>query len=71
MSKDAYEGFAEWYDWMKEKNPAREQFFRKLFVKHNVSKVLDCACGTGQDLIMFHMMGFLVFGSDLSDSSSG
>ncbi len=68
MLKDTYEGFAERYDWMKGSNPAREQFFRQLFEKHRVSKVLDCACGTGVDLIMFHKMGVLVFGSDLSDA---
>jgi SAM-dependent methyltransferase len=68
MLKDAYEGFAERYDWMKGRNPAREQFFRRLFDKHSVSKVLDCACGTGVDLIMFHEMGVSVFGSDLSDA---
>ena len=68
MSKDTYEGFAQRYDWIKEDNPAREQFFRQLFVKHRVSKVLDCACGTGRDLIMFHGMGAAVFGSDLSNA---
>lgn len=68
MPEDAYEGFAARYDWMKAPNPAREQFFRRLFAKHRVSKVLDSACGTGQDLIMFHGMGVEVFGSDLSDA---
>lgn len=58
MTDDLYKGFAERYDWMKQKNPPREQFFRQLFAKHNVSTVLDCACGTGCD----------VHGSDLSDS---
>jgi glycine/sarcosine N-methyltransferase len=68
MSKDTYDGFAKRYDWMKENNPAREHFFRQLFVKHRVSKVLDCACGTGLDLIMLDGMGVAVFGSDLSDA---
>lgn len=68
MLKDVYEGFAERYDWMKGRNPAREQFFRRLFEKHRVSKVLDCACGTGVDLIMFHGMDISVFGSDLSEA---
>jgi ubiquinone/menaquinone biosynthesis C-methylase UbiE len=47
MPEDTYEGFAARYDWMKAPNPAREHFFRQLFAKHGVSKVLDCACGTG------------------------
>jgi ubiquinone/menaquinone biosynthesis C-methylase UbiE len=68
MTLDTYEGFAERYDWMKQENPDRQEFFRQLFTKHNVAKVLDCACGTGRDLLMFHSMGLEVFGSDLSDS---
>jgi SAM-dependent methyltransferase len=33
-----------------------------------VTRVLDCACGTGRDLLMFHAMGLEVVGSDLSDA---
>jgi SAM-dependent methyltransferase len=65
---DAYEGFAERYDWMKQENPVRQEFFRQLFARHNVARVLDCACGTGRDLIMLHWMGFQASGSDLSDA---
>lgn len=68
MTTDTYEGFAERYDWMKQEDPRRQEFFRKLFITHNARKVLDCACGTGRDLLMFHSMGLKVFGSDLSDS---
>ena len=68
MSQDPYLGFAERYDWMERENPAREQFFRQLFARHGVSRVLDCACGTGRDLLMFHALGCEVFGSDLSDA---
>jgi glycine/sarcosine N-methyltransferase len=68
MSEDTYEGFAERYDWMVQHNPVREQFFRRLYRKHRVKKVLDCACGTGHDLIMFHSFGCQVCGSDLSES---
>ena len=68
MPKDAYEGFAERYDWMSREDPARRGFFRQLFRKYKVSNVLDCACGTGQDLIMFHRLGVSVSGSDLSDA---
>lgn len=65
---DTYQGFAERYDWMKQESPARRVFYRQLFAEHGVAKVLDCACGTGQDLIMFHLLGLKVFGSDLSDA---
>lgn len=68
MSQDTYEGFAERYDWMERQDPAREQFFRRLFAKHRVRRVLDCACGTGHDLVMLHHLGCEVFGSDLSES---
>jgi len=68
MTIDSYESFAERYDWMIQKNPVREEFFRRLFKSHNVSNVLDCACGTGIDLIMFHSFGLNVAGSDLSDA---
>lgn len=68
MTKDTYQDFAERYDWMKQENPVRQEFFQQLFSKHNVAKVLDCACGTGRDLLMFQSMGLEVCGSDLSDS---
>ena len=68
MLNDPYIGFAERYDWMKGQNPDRDLFFRKLFESHKVSKVLDCACGTGHDLILFNSFGCDVSGSDLSDS---
>jgi len=68
LLKDPYIGFAKRYDWMKGQNPDRDLFFRKLFKTHNISKVLDCACGTGHDLILFHSFGCDVYGSDLSDA---
>ena len=68
MAKDNYKGFAERYDWMKLKNSDRDEFFRDLFKKHNVTTVLDCACGTGHDLILFHSFGCDLQGSDLSES---
>ena len=68
MKHGPYDTLAERYDWMQGANPAREQFFRQLFAKHGVRKVLDCACGTGHDLILFHSMGCEVFASDLSES---
>ncbi len=68
MTRDSYEDFAERYDWMKLDNPTRQEFFRSIFNMYGVKSVLDCACGTGRDLIMFQSMGLRVFGSDLSDS---
>ena len=68
MTDDPYKNFAERYDWMKFKNPFRDEFFRILFEKHNVRCVLDCACGTGHELILFNSFGCEVHGSDLSDS---
>jgi len=68
MKINSYESFAERYDWMTQKNPAREKFFGRLFKKYNISNVLDCACGTGVDLIMFYTFGYNAVGSDLSDA---
>ena len=68
MEKDSYHSLAERYDWMKQRNPVREKFFSKLFARHDISNVLDCACGTAQDLILFRSLGCDVYGSDLSDA---
>ena len=68
MRDDPYKDFAERYDWMKLKNLDRDEFFRSLFKKHGVKNVLDCACGTGHELILFNSFGCAVQGSDLSDS---
>jgi ubiquinone/menaquinone biosynthesis C-methylase UbiE len=68
MTQDPYEGLADRYDWMKQDDPARQEFFRSLFGQRDVRTVLDCACGTGRDLLMFRSMGLEVSGSDLSDS---
>ena len=68
MEDDPYIGFAKRYDWMKAQNPDRNLFFCKLFESHKVSEVLDCACGTGHDLILFHSFGCNVHGSDVSDA---
>ncbi len=68
MSEDTYEGFAERYDWMRQENLARQKFFRQLFAKYGVTNVLDCACGTGQDLLIFNSMGIETHGSDLSEA---
>jgi glycine/sarcosine N-methyltransferase len=66
MAEDTYRDLADRYDWMKRENPAREAFFRELFATYGVKTVLDCACGTGWDLVLFHSLGCDVQGSDLS-----
>ena len=68
MTRDTYEGFAERYDLMVSEDPLRRKFFQQLFADHGVKKVLDCACGTGHDLIMLNSIGCEVFASDLSES---
>jgi ubiquinone/menaquinone biosynthesis C-methylase UbiE len=68
MTDDPYKDFAERYDLMKLKKPDRDEFFRNLFAKHNVKTVLDCACGTGHELILFHSFDCDVQGSDRSES---
>ncbi|MCX6645137.1 MAG: class I SAM-dependent methyltransferase [bacterium] len=63
---DTYFGLASRYDRMKGRNVSREAFFKALFTRHNTKSVLDCACGTGSDLLLFHSFGLDVAGSDLS-----
>lgn len=65
---DKYSNIAETYDYMLYKNPPRENFFAKIFQQYNVKSILDCACGTGKDLVLFNSLGFNVTGSDFSDS---
>jgi glycine/sarcosine N-methyltransferase len=72
MVSDLYEGFAERYDltvgrW-DEFDPAVARFFRRLFSENGVRTVLDCACGTGRHLLLFHSLGCQVWGSDVSES---
>lgn len=64
-----YEDFIEKYDTLVsfENRLKRERdFFQTLFSAHNVKRVLDCACGTGQQVIMFDKLGYSAKGSDLS-----
>lgn len=52
-------------DWPK--RLAREgPFFRELFQRHGVHRVLDVACGTGHHAAMFHSWGLDVVGTDIS-----
>lgn len=69
--KDIYEKFAYDYDEfgaIEEYLGQEKEFFGKLFDKHSVKTVLDCACGTGQHLYMFSKMGYEVSGSDYSQA---
>ena len=69
---DAYAGFADRYDLFHGEfgrhDPEQVSFFQALFAVHEVEAILDCACGTGKHLHMFHSLGFQVTGSDLSPS---
>ncbi|MFW6056469.1 MAG: class I SAM-dependent methyltransferase [Chloroflexota bacterium] len=69
---DPYAGFAGRYDLFfgafDEHDPRKVEFFRQLFERHDVKKVLDCACGTGRDLDLFSKLGVDVLGSDVSPS---
>jgi len=66
--EDRYSDIAERYDYMLFNNPEREGFFKELFLRNKVGKILDCACGTGRDLLLFNSFGYDVSGSDMSDS---
>jgi len=68
MINDKYKNIAENYDRKRSNNNNREYFFVEILEKYEVSSLLDCACGTGRDLLMFHSMGIEVSGSDLSES---
>ena len=45
-----------------------KDFLDRLFSKHNVKTILDCACGTGQHLYMLSQLGYQLWGSDYSSS---
>jgi ubiquinone/menaquinone biosynthesis C-methylase UbiE len=68
MENDKYSNIADTYDYMLLKNIEREMFFTKIFQNNNVKSILDCACGTGKDLVLFNSLGLDVTGSDISDS---
>jgi len=72
LNSDVYKGFAERYDLsfgvFGEQDPQVIGFFRQLFAPNDVHTVLDCACGTGRHLPLFHSLGVQVFGSDISES---
>lgn len=72
MVKDIYKDFAKSYDQFTDKfnefDPVYVKFFDVLFKKNKIQSILDCACGTGNDLHLFHSLGYNVVGSDISKS---
>ena len=72
MAQDTYHDFAGRYDLFFDEfgrhRPGEIEFYRRLFAEHGVKEVLDCACGTGHDLVMFDSLGAEVSGSDVSVS---
>lgn len=50
---DPYGDFAARYDAFPAEGAQREAFLRELFRRHDVKRLLDCACGTGRDLLSF------------------
>jgi SAM-dependent methyltransferase len=71
-SPDPYADFAQRYDRFTggfgEHDPQVVAFYRNLFGRNQVRSVLDCACGTGRDLHLFHTLGCQVVGSDISEA---
>lgn len=69
--KDLYTDFAKDYDEFGDISDYlgdEAGFFKALFHEHNVNSVLDCACGTGQHLLMCRKLGREVVGSDYSEA---
>ncbi len=65
---EEYKILADVYDILnpKEEIFVQKAFFETLVKKYAVLRTLDCACGTGWHLSMFHDMGLTCFGSDIS-----
>jgi len=63
---DPFSEFADYYDLMPRDDAGLRDFFEYLINRHNIRSVLDCACGTGNDLLLLHELGIEVSGSDIS-----
>jgi glycine/sarcosine N-methyltransferase len=72
IPEDRYEGFADRYDLFfgdfEAYSPGLVDFFKKVFEQEGVQRILDCACGTGRHVNLFHNLGYQVVGSDISPS---
>jgi glycine/sarcosine N-methyltransferase len=70
MTADPYENFAGRYDLIPDRfaqnDPVMVEFFRRIFSENDVLSILDCACGTGRHLMLFHDLGLEISGSDIS-----
>ncbi len=71
MESDAYVEFAERYDLFgsgaNQEFSLEGAFFERLFKERGVSRVLDCACGTGRKTLgLFRGTSLIVMASDLS-----
>jgi SAM-dependent methyltransferase len=66
---DPFSGIADSYDRMFPRDISEDNLMlRQLFKGHNISTVLDCACGTGPHLAMLARKGYKVTGSDSSEA---
>ncbi len=65
---DGYSEIADRYERFYEEDPKIVAFFKALVEKNEVRRVLDCACGTGRELLIFHSLGCEATGSDISPS---
>ena len=65
---DPFETFAPIYDKMPRDELRITEFFRTLIERYAVRSVLDCACGTGSDLVTLHRLCPNISGSDISDA---
>ncbi len=64
-----YEDFIEKYDLLvswENRFKREHKFFDTLLLKYPIKSILDCACGTGQHVVMFKQKGIKAKGSDLS-----
>lgn len=68
LSSDPFEKYASYYSLTPHDDRSRREFFRILIDKHKISTILDCACGTGDDLILLNSLGVDIWGSDISDA---
>ncbi len=61
---DAYEAMIDWPKRLGHEGP----FYRRLFERAGVRRVVDVACGTGHHAAMFHGWNLRVEGADLSET---
>ena len=59
---DVYEAMIDWPKRLANEGP----FYRRLFDRVGVHRVVDVACGTGRHAAMFHSWGLRVEGADIS-----